>query len=175
MTKRIISLLLVAVMFVTVCLSLSSCGSAKNDSIVGEWYLMATGINDEPLIKFYEDNTGIIRYQGSAFSDMTWEYSGNIVVINIAEYEDLHQKFDTLRIKQVHCKNGCLFGVMDDSHETFLLEAFDSLSRSEKFYKACQDNSESLNKLYSRTYINEDKAYKAFIDLYMDKIVPLMD
>lgn len=173
MTKRIISLVLAVFMLLTVCFSLASCGSAKNDSIVGEWH-SATGFNDEPLIKFYEDNTGAIRYQGSAFSDMTWEYSGNTVVINIAEYEDLHQKFDTLRIKQVHCKNGCLFGVMDDSQQTYLLEAFDSTNRADKFVRALQDNYESMSEFYSRTYANEDEAYGAFIDYYMDNIVPLI-
>lgn len=174
MTKRIISLVLAVFMLLTVCFSLASCGSAKNDSIVGEWH-SATGFNDEPLIKFYEDNTGAIRYQGSAFSDMTWEYSGNTVVINIAEYEDLHQKFDTLRIKQVHCKNGCLFGVMDDSQQTYLLEAFDSTSRADKFVRALQDNYESIKKFNGRPYISEKQAYKTFIDFYMKEILPLMD
>lgn len=173
MAKNIIGLALVAVMLVTVCLGISSCGLEKNDSIVGEWH-SANGFNDEPLIKFYEDNTGTIRYQGSAFSDMTWKYSGNTIVINIAEYEDLHQKFDTLRIKQVHCKNGCLFGVMDDSQQTFLLETFDSTSRADKFVKALQDNYESMKEFNSRTYFSEYEAYKTFIDFYMDEIVPLI-
>ena len=171
MTKRITSFVLAVFMLVTVCLGVSSCGSAKNDTIVGEWYW---AYSNTLFAEFYEDNTGTIRYQGSAFSDMTWKYSENTIVINIAEYEDLHQKFDTLRIKQVHCKSGCLFGVMDDSQETFLVEAFDSTSRADKFVKALQDNYESMSELYSRTYANEDEAYGAFMDYYMDNIVPLI-
>lgn len=173
MTKRIISLVLAAFMLATVCLSLSSCGGAEeNDSIVGKWHWASI---EKPFVEFYEDNTGIIRYQGSEFSDMTWEYREDTVVISIAEYEDLHQKFDTILIKQMRCKSGCLFGVLDDSQDSFLLEVFDSVSTGEKFNKAAQEHFDLLEELYNRTYKNDNEAYKSFIDCYMKKILPLMD
>ena len=182
MTNKGIMRGLLLVLLLAITVLLCSCVQKSSESeIIGKWYLynvvtyepsLTLYGEDEPFFVFYEDHTGELLHK--EYVNMSWVYSNDTITINVADWEIM--QLDTIVISQVYCKNGYLFGVMDDTYDRYILGLFDSYKKAVRFYEVLTEYITANPDVGPNEddYNTESEFFGATIDFIVENIIPLV-